>query len=66
MWIEPGSLWDQRDLRIRRWLRGALRLAAADIDGNGQRDLIASFGPAYGIWAWMNNTGWVHLFDKAP
>ena len=38
-------------------------MAAADIDGNGQRDLVASFGPAYGIWAWMNSTSWVELFD---
>lgn len=33
----------------------------ADIDHNGQDDLVVDFGAAYGIWIHMNNTNWVQL-----
>lgn len=37
------------------------QIAAADMDGNGQDDVIIDFGPGHGIWVRMNNASWVPL-----
>ena len=34
-------------------------IVVGDLDGNGHKDVILSF-PGYGIYAWMNNSTWVH------
>ena len=39
-------------------------MTTADLDNNGQAELIASF-PTYGVWAFQNFEGWsqVHPFE---
>jgi len=37
------------------------QIAAADMDGNGQDDVVIDFGPQHGIWVRMNNASWVPL-----
>jgi glucose/arabinose dehydrogenase len=38
----------------------------ADLDGNGQADLICAF-QGHGVWVWANNSSWyqLHTFDAA-
>ena len=36
-------------------------IVAADMDGNGQDDVVVDFGPQYGIWVRMNNATWEGL-----
>jgi hypothetical protein len=43
-----------------------VQLVAADLDGNGQTDLVINFGTSYGIWVWMNNQTWVQLHTLSP
>ena len=57
----------------RQWhARSPSVLEAADLDGNGQTDIVASFpdpgdGETRHLWAFMNNQGWValHPFSAA-
>ncbi len=42
-------------------------LATGDLDGNGQDDVVADFGPEVsgqpsGLWKWMNNGTWEELY----
>ena len=34
---------------------------AANLDGNAAADLVIDFGPAFGLWARLNNTTWKQL-----
>ena len=40
-------------------------IVSADLDGNGQEEVIISFGNN-GLWAWMNNASWSKLHDIPP
>ena len=39
----------------------AKRLAAGDLDGNGQSDLVIDFGASFGVWVFSNNASWAAL-----
>jgi len=41
-------------------------ILTADIDGNGEEDLVVNFGDPYGIWIHYNASSWVHLNSLAP
>ena len=41
-------------------------MLTGDLDGSSQDELIADFGPAYGIWAKMNNTSWAKKHFLSP
>ena len=40
------------------------QLAAGDVDGNGQSDLIVDFGGPYGIWMLANSSTWSQLTTR--
>jgi hypothetical protein len=50
----PAPIWSQLNVR------SPSHLAAGDIDGNGQSDLIVDF-PGFGVWIWSNNAAWISL-----
>jgi hypothetical protein len=41
-------------------------MVTADLDGNGEDDLIVDFGPPYGIYVWKNDAEWVPLHWYSP
>lgn len=36
-------------------------MTSADLDGNGQDDMVFDFGPTFRVWAWMNHSTWMAL-----
>ena len=41
-------------------------MTTADIDGNGQADLVVDFGDQYGVWIWRNHATWTQLSPWSP
>ena len=60
LWVRlNNSSWVQLDQRQ------AEDLLTADIDGNGQSDVIVVFG-ILGLRAWVNNMAWIQLHTLSP
>ena len=43
----------------------AREIAVGDVDNSGQKDLIVDFGPAYGIFVWLNNATWKQIHSTS-
>jgi len=54
--FEDNSTWKKVDYANNQTL-----LAATDLDGNGQKDLIFDYGSGKGIWAFENNSTWTKI-----
>ena len=55
----PGyGIWKRTENGTMTQLHPANAVAAvvADLDGNGQGDIVVNFGPAYGVWVYMNGS----------
>jgi hypothetical protein len=65
----PYGIW-QYSQGTQTWSKihnlSADQLVAADLDGNGQTDLVVNFGNSYGTWVLMNNQTWVNLHPLSP
>ena len=44
----------------------ATALLTADLDGNGQDEIVVDFGAAYGLWVYRNNATWTELHGLSP
>ena len=39
----------------------AARFGVGNIDADAREELVADFGPTYGVWIYRNNTSWTQL-----
>jgi hypothetical protein len=44
----------------------AAALLTADLDGNGQEEIVINFGAPYGLWVYRNNATWTELHRLSP
>jgi hypothetical protein len=58
LWRVKNGSWQQ----IRS--TPAYDLAAADIDGNGKKEIVADFGPQNGIWIYENDVSWRQIHTQ--
>jgi hypothetical protein len=59
-WLVSGTTW------WRLHGQSPVGMVSGDLDGNGTDDLVLDFGPASGVWAWLNNTTWAPLHPLSP
>ncbi len=70
LFTEKGAsgLWVWHNNKVAEQLHALspAAMVAADLDGNGQADLIAAF-QGFGVWVWSNNRNWyqLHATDAA-
>lgn len=66
----PGyGVWKRTQSGVISQLHSADVVASlvADLDGNGQGDIVVNFGPTYGVWAYMNgSTAPTYLHSGSP
>ena len=59
-WLLPApSTWQQLHMQT------ATAIVTADLDGNGQADVLVNFGAA-GLWEHANNAAWRRLHTLSP